>query len=309
VSKGSLQLQLDSLHSVDKEFYEFLQGSENAFIRIDGCDVVNGGWKTKTISGLHRWKTAYKKRIYAKLCQLNPWYEKHHLPITMVTFTTRQRGFSIREQIDLLKHSFNKAKKLLNKYLGKFPYFWIMEPHKSGYGHIHMLIFKNVPRSIRYNLAEAWSSSYGAGGYKRALTFSMSKSQHSLRSAGAYVFKYIEKTLDYDLLSHPDSGYFKLSAWVWKMSRHDNEYTGVRFWGCSRDLSEVMAYSAEVDTSTIWWRVSLWHDANDRYPAGWFPVWIDDDIAAYPDRVYDFDAWLSSLGGYPENLSSSSKPA
>jgi hypothetical protein len=253
---------------------------------------------------MHRWKKEYKKRIYAKLRQLNPWYETHHSPITMATFTTRQRGLSICEQIVLLKHCFNKAKKLLNKYLGKVSYFWILEPHKSGFAHIHMLIFKNVPREIRYKLAESWNGSYGAGGYKESLKFSMSKTQRSLQSAGAYVFKYIEKTLDYDLLSHTDSGYFKLSAWVWKMSRHDTSYTGVRFWGCSRDLSEVMAYAGEEDTDTIWWRVSYWFDANEKYPSGWFPVWIDADMAEYPERVYDFDRWLMSQpdgggGGLP----------
>lgn len=279
------------------EFYDFLKESENSCLRIDGCDVVSGEWKTRKISGMHRWKTEYKKRIYAKLQQLNPWYEKHHSPITMATFTTKQRGITIHEQIDLLKHSFNKAKKLLNKYLGKFSYFWIIEPHLSGYAHIHMLIFKHVTRELRYKLAEAWNGSYGAGGYKESIKFSMSKTQHSLRSAGAYVFKYVEKTLDYNMLSDVSSGYYILSSWVWKMSRHDTEYTGVRFWGCSRDLSNVMAYAGETNTDTIWWRVS-WKLPDGEY----FPVWIDEDMAAYPERVYEFDAWLQSQN---ENLSQS----
>lgn len=286
--KRPLQLTIDELKTVDKEFIEFLKKSENTCLRLDGCDVVNGGWKTLKMSGLHRWKTEYKKRIYAKLRQLNPWYESHRSPITMATFTTKQRGLSIRAQIDLLKHSFNKAKKLLNKYLGKFSYFWIIEPHKSGYGHIHMLIFKSVPRDIRYKLASAWNGPYGAGGYKESLKFSMSKTQRSLRSAGAYVFKYIEKTLEYDMLADTDSGYFKLSAWVWKMSRRDTEYTGVRFWGCSRDLSSVMAYAGDVNTETIWWRVN-WLTPE----GGWFPVWVDEDMAAYPERVYEYEKWLS----------------
>lgn len=301
MNKRNPQRTFDELQTVDKEFIEFLKRSENTCLRLDGCDVVNGGWKTLKMSGLHRWKTEYKKRIYAKLRQLNPWYENHKSPITMVTFTTRQRGLSIREQINLLKHCFNKAKKLLNKYLGKFSYFWIIEPHKSGYAHIHMLIFKSVPRELRYKLASAWSGSYGAGGFKESLKFSMSKTQRSLRSAGAYVFKYIEKTLDYDMLSDTNSGYFRLSSFVWKMSRHDTEDTGVRFWGCSRDLSEVMAYSGDKDTSTIWWRVSYWFPDTDRYSAGWFPVWVDDDMAAYPERIYEFDKWLSLGGGISEN--------
>lgn len=293
MNKRRPQRTIDELQSVDKEFIEFLKKSENACLRLDGCDISNEQWKSVKISGLHRWKTEYKKRIYAKLRQLNPWYEKHHSPITMATFTTRQRGLKICEQVDLLKHCFNKAKKLLNKYLGKFSYFWIIEPHKSGYAHIHMLIFRSVPRELRYKLASSWNGSYGAGGYKESLKFSISKTQRSLRSAGAYVFKYIEKTLDYDMLSDPDSGYFKLSAWVWKMSRRDTDYTGVRFWGCSRDLSEVMAYACEENFDTIWWRVSFWFPKTERYAAGWFPVWIDEDMAGYPDRIHEFDEWLN----------------
>lgn len=290
---------LDDVPSVDKEFIEFLKRSESVRLRLDGCDVSTDQWKTCFMSGLHRWKTEYKKRIYAKLRQLNPWYEQHRSPVTMATFTTRQRNKTIPEQVDLLKCCFNKAKKLLNKYLGKFPYFWIMEPHASGYAHIHMLIFKDVPRVLRRKVASAWSGSYGAGGYKDALKFGMSKTHRSLREVGAYVFKYIEKTLEYDLLSNPDSGYFKLSAWVWKMSKHDTGYTGVRFWGCSRDLSEVMAYVGEEDTNTIWWRVNCWFDATEKYPSGWYPIWTDEEIGAYPERIYEYDAWLKS-GGCPE---------
>lgn len=299
LNKSVSQTTFDDIHSVDAEFIEFLRKSENACIRLDGCDVVNNEWKTRMISGLHRWKTEYKKRIYAKLRQLNPWYEKHRSPITMVTYTTRQRGLSIREQINLLKHCFNKAKKLLNKYLGKFSYFWIIEPHKSGYAHIHMLIFKAVPRAIRYKLAEAWNGPYGAGGYKDSLKFSISKTQRSLRSAGAYVFKYVEKTLDYDMLSDTNSGYFRLSAFVWKMSRHDTSDAGVRFWGCSRDLSEAMAYASEDDINTIWWRVNYWFNENEKYPAGWFPVWVDEDMAEFPERIHEFDEWLLSPGCCP----------
>jgi len=290
---------LDDVPSVDKEFIEFLKRSESVRLRLDGCDVSTDQWKTCLMSGLHRWKTEYKKRIYAKLRQLNPWYEQNRTPLTMATFTTRQRGLSIPEQVDLLRRSFNKAKKLLNKYLGKFPYFWIVEPHKSGYAHIHMLIFKSIPRSLRYKVASAWSGSYGVGGYKESLKFSISKTQRSLGSAGAYVFKYIEKTLEYDLLSNTDSGYFKLSAWVWKMSKHDTGYTGVRFWGCSRDLSEVMSYAGEEDTNTIWWRVNYWYTATDKYPAGWYPIWTDEEMGAYPERIYEYDSWLKA-GCCPE---------
>ncbi|HEY9754604.1 MAG TPA: hypothetical protein V6C97_05570, partial [Oculatellaceae cyanobacterium] len=72
---------------------------------------------------------------------------------------------------------------------------------------------------------------------------------------------------------------------------HDTDYTGVRLWGCSRDISEAMAYSGEKNLDAIWWRVS-WKIPD----GGWFPLWIDSDMAAYPERIEEFDRLLS-LGG------------
>ena len=291
----SHQIPIDSDKSVGLEFAEFLEMSEDCVIRLDGYNG-EGDSVSNLISGLHRWKTEYKKRVYAKLHQLNPWYEKNRSPLTMVTFTTQQKTPDSKpmekwEQLDLLKLSFNKAKKMLNKYLGKFSYFWIMEPHESGFAHIHMLMFAAVPREIRKMLAEMWRTKYcpGSCGYKDSMKFSMSKTRRSLGSVGAYVFKYVEKTLNYDLLKNIKSGYFKLSSWVWKMSRHDTDYKGVRFWGCSRDLSTVMACSKENTSDTVWWRVS-WKVPD----GGMYPMWIDDDMLDYPDRIEQFDKDLAA---------------
>lgn len=289
----SKHLTIDTDETLRDDFARFLKESEDCVIRLDGYNG-DGASVANFISGLHRWKTEYKKRIYAKLHQLNPWYEKNRTPITMVTFTTQQKtpdGKPMEkwEQIDLLKLSFNKAKKMLNKYVGKFSYIWIMEPHETGFAHIHMLMFAAVPREIRKQLAEMWRTKYcpGSSGYKDSMKFGMAKTQRSLRSVGAYVFKYIEKTLDFDLLKNVESGYFKLSSWVWKMSRRDTDYKGVRFWGCSRDLSSVMAYVREDVSDTIWWRVS-W-----RLPGGgMFPLWIDEEMLDYPDRIEQFDSDL-----------------
>ncbi|HEY9754603.1 MAG TPA: hypothetical protein V6C97_05565, partial [Oculatellaceae cyanobacterium] len=261
-----MNFEIDSDCSVGMEFYDFNVESEQCSIRIDGCCGSDDEWCTSYISGLHRWKPDYKKKTYAKLQCLNDWYDEHHSPITLVTFTTRQRDLEKWEQIDLLKSSFNKGKKMLNKRLGRFPYVWVMECHESGYSHIHMIIFREVPRKVRRELQGLWNNKYCAGGYGEALNFSIKKGQRDLRSAGAYVFAYVVKTLDYEMLKHVDSGYYIQSSWVWKMSRHDTDYTGVRLWGCSRDISEAMAYSGEKNLDAIWWRVS-WKIPD----GGWFP--------------------------------------
>lgn len=278
---------VDNDCTVGLEFYDFLKQSESRTIRLDACNLSTGSWCYGYVSGLHRWKNEYRKRVYAKLQCLNSWYEEHHSPVTMVTFTTRQKGLEKWEQIDLLKYSFNKAKKMLNKYLGKFPYVWVMECHKSGYSHIHMLIFKRVPRELRYQLQELWNNKYSAGGFGESMNFKVKKSQRDLRSAAAYVFAYVTKTLDYELLSDVSSGYYIQSSWIWKMSRHDTDYTGVRSWGSSRDITEAMRYTGKIDSDIVIWRVNWLTPSGD-----WFPVWVDEDMAAYPDRIYEFDQLL-----------------
>lgn len=280
---------IDSDCSVGLEFYDFLKQSEKTVIRLDGCNLHTNEWCTSYISGLHRWKPEYKKRVYAKVQTLNDWYEEHRSPLTMATFTTFQRGLDKWQQIDLLKYSFNKAKKLLNKYLGRFSYVWTMEAHESGYSHIHMLMFKGISRLLREKLQHLWTGKYCAGGFSQSLDFTINKTQRDLRSAAGYVFAYIVKTLDYDMLESVSSGYYIQSSWVWKMSRHNTDYTGVRLWGCSRDLSEVMRNPSERDSDVIWWRV------NWKVPdtSGWFPLWIDEDMAEYPERIDEFDSLLS----------------
>lgn len=277
----------DSDESVCQEFSAFLKDSEKSQIRIDGYDP-DKGWCSARITGLHRFKPEYRKRVYAKVQCLNSWYEEHPSPISMVTLTTRQRGLSKPDQIDLLKVSFNKAKQMLNKRLGLFPYVWVMEAHESGYSHIHWLIFKDIPPEVQTEIKQLWNEKYGAGGYSDALQFDIREAQKSLRSAAAYVFAYVTKTMDSEALSDHDSGYFKQSAWVHKMSQHKTAYKGVRTWGSSRDITEVMR-RPESPSGVIWWRTS-WKTED---MTEWFPCWIDEDMAACPDRIEEFDSWLA----------------
>jgi hypothetical protein len=281
---------IDSDCSVGLEFYRFLEDSEKCAIRLDGYKLSDGSWCTRQISGLHRWKPEYKRRVYAKLQTLNAWYRDHHSPLTMATFTTFQKGLDKPEQIELLKASFNKAKKILNKRLGAFSYVWVMECHESGYSHIHMLIFKAVSRELRTEIQCLWNDKYGAGGYSEAVNFSIREGQRDLRSAGAYVFAYVVKTLDYDMLKAVDSGYYIQSSHVWNMSRHDTDYKGVRLWGTSQDISEAMRCPDDMRSNAMWWRVS-WKVPDG---SGWFPTWVDEDMAAYPERVADFDRLLAA---------------
>jgi hypothetical protein len=289
----------DTDASVCAEFEQFIKDSDHTCFRLDGYDPESGAC-TKYMSGINRHKVEYRKRVWAKIQCLNGWYEQHHSPITMCTFTTFQNGLTKWEQIELLQTSFERAKKMLNKYLGTFSYIWVMESHESGYSHIHMLIFKAIPRELRQQLHELWITKYNPGasieGHRcnQSLDFKISKGQRNLKSAAAYVFSYVGKTLKPESLEDKTSGYFLQSAWLWKMSQRDTDYKGVRTWGCSRDLSKVMKMP-ESDSGINWFRFSVNVPAKYKQKGGWYPLWVDDDMAAYIDRINEFDASLAVL--------------
>ena len=254
-------IQEDTDESVCAEFAEFIEESNKTCFRLDGYDLEAGAC-AKYVSGMHRHKTEYRKRVWAKIQCLNKWYEQHHSAITMATFTTYQQDLTKWEQVELLQTSFERAKKMLNKYLGTFSYVWVMESHESGYSHIHMLIFKDVSRELRHMLHDLWITKYNPGasipGHKcnQSLDFKISKGQRNLKSAAAYVFSYVGKTLKPESLQDRNSGYFLQSAWLWKMSQRNSDYKGVRTWGCSRNLSKVMK-APETNSNINWWRFSV----------------------------------------------------
>ena len=78
------------------------------------------------------------------------------------------------------------------------------------------------------------------------------------------------------------------------MSRRNTDYKSVRSWSCSRDLSKVMKLP-ETGSKINWWRFSINVPATYKHKGGWFPLWVDEDMAGYIDRINDFDISLAEL--------------
>lgn len=279
---------------VKDRMVDYLEKNKNGVIRVDGYNVDNDEYEVRYIPILHRWKPEYKKRVMAKTYAINEWYQNNRLPVTLITFTTRQVDMTIPDQIRLLNSSFNKIKKVMNRHLGHFPYLWVIESHKSGMSHLHMLYFgSELPvelqgdgKNNRGLIRDLWENKYHAG---KIIDFSFSPVQRSLNNAGGYVFKYLSKTLSYEALDDRGSGYFLLSSWVREMSRHDSHYNGVRFWDCSRDLKEAMRLNRD-PSPVIWFRTNI------RTDKGWFPLWISSDLWGDEELkiLIKFDNWVVS---------------
>jgi hypothetical protein len=133
-----------------------------------------------------------------------------------------------------------------------------------------MLYFgKKIPKFIQDKVNDLWINKYRVA--RHYVHFEYSGYQRSLNNAGGYVFKYLSKTMDEQLIKDPGSGYFLLASWVREMSKHDSRYKGVRLWGCSRDISDAIKYEKAV-TPVIWFRVNV------KTEKGWFPLWVSEDL-------------------------------
>jgi hypothetical protein len=68
-----------------------------------------------------------------------------------------------------------------------------MEPHKSGYPHIHVAILGYIPKDMQDRLARLWSEKYQVGSAEHGIDFSVKSVKESVQSIRNYLMKYISK--------------------------------------------------------------------------------------------------------------------
>lgn len=210
---------------------------------------------------VHRWTDTYRKRVLAKLYRFSDWYMKHQTPITMLTLTTRQRELSHEEQMQLLTYSYTRIMKAVRRIytannstviktydtptgrlsrkrditdMPKLEYLRILEPHKSGYAHLHILLLATFSKSDMEHISDLWQHKYSAGN-KYGVDFEH-KSQNEIRHPIAYVMKYLSKTLQGDTIL---PGQLLHAATVYYLEHEPTEH-GVRLFSSSRGLSKIM---------------------------------------------------------------------
>lgn len=237
----------NSLNSVSDElnaaalrvFHSYMEDYENTTVSVNGFDKKSGTYGDFEFKLKNRWVESYKRRTLAKFYNLDKWYASNgRPPVTMVTLTTKQRGITILEQIRLLGESRNKLLDLIrHRRSDKINYVYVLEPHKSGFAHCHILFFNLFGSAEVNHYRDIWNKKYGAGGFKNAIKFDRSTRVNSLKNVKNYMMKYLQKTLSGDFT---DKGYSLFSAWVHYATRKDTKGSGVRFYGCSRTLSSFM---------------------------------------------------------------------
>jgi hypothetical protein len=72
-------------------------------------------------------------------------------------------------------------------------YVWVMEPHKSGYPHMHVALFGYVSKELQERLSRLWSEKYQIGSAEHGIDFSVKSVKESIQSVRNYLMKYITK--------------------------------------------------------------------------------------------------------------------
>jgi len=256
-----------------QEYEDHKFNSDMGYIRLEGFNPDTGNKKVKELPVLYRTHPKYKRKLLAKLYSLEDWYNElpaHKKYVSMVTLTTKQRGLSYFDQYDQLRTNWQKLSDLIKKQHPDAEYIAMWEPHKTGYAHIHIIYFSvRFDSSYANKLMRLWKDKYGAGGSEGVKIDTRYK--RSLKSARGYVMKYVAKSLTEDGYNevgkldksdlnqyHDDNTgvQFELfNAVLWKMSKHDTEYTGIRSFQPSRTLSSVMSMDIIPKSNTVWYRV------------------------------------------------------
>jgi len=284
-------------YAVTRDFFLYLEDTRGARFRFRGYDPVEMVEVETEVEYVHRWTDSYRKGWIAKMYQLDEWYQETKPPVTMLSLTTYQDGaysrsavggLSIPESFEVLKSGWDKLSKVLRKpeNLGKFDYFSVMEPHKSGYPHLHVPVFAEIPETLQDKLSTLYES-YGAGSYDHGLQFEARDHAGDIRSLRNYLLKYLSKGLGgtgskfgEDLLT---PGQYVFHALVWKH--------GWRLFSSSQSLSRVMRWKKDRGV-TEWLATDLLKDGVIH------PVWRLEGSDGLQHGL--FGSWESPDDGLPE---------
>lgn len=198
----------------------------------------------KPIPYVHRWTAVYRKAILAKFYQLENALGDDINGVSLVTLTVSQRGKDPEECLFILKKYYNLLFKLLRKLYGTNDYFYVLEPHKTGYPHMHILYLRSFSFAEKEHIRCIWSDFYGVAKHDIGVNFSEPRaSENGAFAAGSiarvrgYLMKYVSKGLHAESMKPSE---LLFNALLKK--------TKTRLWGCSRHFSHVMKKPSDLES-------------------------------------------------------------
>jgi hypothetical protein len=112
----------------------------------------------------------------------------------------------------------------IGKMIPGMEYVWVMEPHKSGYPHMHVALFGYVSKALQERLSRLWSEKYEVGSVEHGLDFSVKSVKESIQSVRNYLMKYITKGIGGEGKRKWTAEEWVYHALAWK---HHHRYIGM----------------------------------------------------------------------------------
>ena len=184
-------------------FNAYLDAKENANLILE--DLESGD--VCVLPYNHRWTAEYRKMLYAKLKAaergLTEIYGAGPTPATLFTLTAHQTDERGQPRppgrvLDDLMDGWDKFRYALDRATGaaRTEYIKVVEPHKSGYPHLHVAVFGVANPSLQDKVQDLWVEKYGVGGadaHKEAVEVARGRTAQ-LSNPAQYLMKYLSET-------------------------------------------------------------------------------------------------------------------
>lgn len=263
--------KLSSYTKVSFWFAVYLSETKNKYLNLYGFDTFTCRSVIAQVPYIHRFTDLYVSSIYAKFSRLQDWYKANPMPVYMMTLTLSHRDVTIPEAFRILREGWRALTANLRAFRrddGTLEYIYVYEPHKSGYPHMHVILFSDCLSDRDFErLRKLWADKLvEQASYEHGLNIVKPRSYNDVEYLRAYLLKYIQKSFDFENITPSTFVYlaclwdfYDRSKWSQKLCvpKKNGGYRAVstgggafRFWGASRALTAVMKYeSKEIDAT------------------------------------------------------------
>lgn len=163
-----------------------------------------------------RFREKYFSKVVARFKDNLVFLRERHFVHVVLTVRCKDRFLDTK----LIWRRWNKLRTNLRKRVGYFEYFAVLEPHKSGYPHMHVLIFTDRYLIRQKELSRLWYS-YGMG---KVVWIKRYWAGRWSKQPLYYLYKYLAKYAK--ISSKNDLGSLLFCAFLW--------HTRTRTYNCSR---------------------------------------------------------------------------
>ena len=277
-----------SWKGVTKEWRGWLRSAEETSAVFEGCNPETGEEDTVTVPLENRFMKGRQRELYAKLHDLERGVESAYgkrLNVAMLTFTASNKSGAgdwwrcPANHLDDLLASWPAVRRELHRLLKgrRWEYLRMLEPHKSGYAHVHLAVFVDGPirpadfepvmdAHVRHCLPASWEAHTPKGDAVAVRT--------GISNVAAYLSAYLMK-YDEEPLEAPEH-IQRFHALLWA--------TGRRRWSVSAGAQEMMAWEPPEGESGWVWELTHIEVRSALYPLesggdGVVMIALDDSAA------------------------------